>query len=106
AVFAKTKEIEVRAHLASAGSCVVVLAMARMVAAKPRRYEHLDAPADQLLAAIAEKLFDARTIPSPSVMTIASGENSNSRSIVFWAKPSCMRSSAAVCCPGESEEPI
>ena len=56
----RPKRLSVRAHLASARCGVVILAMAGMAAAKPRRHEHLDRLADELLAGVAEQLFDAR----------------------------------------------
>ena len=49
AVLAQAEEIEGRAHLAGAGMRAVVLAMARMAAAKTRRHQHLDRLPDQLL---------------------------------------------------------
>ena len=42
------------------GCSAVILAMAGMDAAKPRRHQHLDRLADQLVAGVAEQLFGAR----------------------------------------------
>src|SRR5260370_1270176 len=60
AVFAPAVKLQPGAHRAHFGIGEIAVAMVRMLVAKPRRNQHLDRVAEQLVASVAEELLGLR----------------------------------------------